>query len=67
MQRRLVTHHNRRSTRNRQLDANVKMSSVVSMTMSELDEYATPDDAGVELFEPGHTLANVGLEVVRVW
>jgi hypothetical protein len=42
------------------------MPSVVSMSMWELDEHATPDDAGVELLKPCHTLANVRLEVVRV-
>ena len=32
------------------------------MAVRDLDEHATADDVGVELFQPANTLANLGLE-----
>jgi len=59
VQRRLVTHDNRRTTRNGHLDADVKVPPVVAMAMRDLDEDAAPHDARVELFQPFHALSNV--------
>lgn len=66
VKRRFVTRHNRRYVGNRQVDTHVNVSAIVAMSMREFDDDVTARDAGVELFQPGHTLANGGVEGVRM-
>jgi hypothetical protein len=66
VQRWFVAHDNRYATRDRDLDPNVEVPSVVVMPVRNFDEDAAPDDARVELLQPADTLMNVGFERIGV-
>jgi len=66
MKRWLVVHDNRAPSGNRHLDADVKVAPVVLVPMRPVEQHPAAHDAGIELFQPGHALLDVGFECIRM-
>jgi hypothetical protein len=59
VQRGFVVDHYWYATRDRDLDPHVEVPPVVVVPVWDFDENAAPDNAGVELLQPGDALTNV--------
>jgi hypothetical protein len=66
VQRRLMIDDHRRPARNGRLDANVKMSPLLTMPVRKLDDDVATNNPGIELFQPCDALTDRRLEPVGV-